>query len=43
MPNLNSQVIGRIPVYFPPIPEQEQIVVLLSSMDEKVDAAEAKK
>lgn len=43
MPNLNSQVIGRIPVYFPPKPEQEQIVGLLTGLDDKVDAAEVKK
>jgi len=43
MPNLNSQVIGRIPVYFPPMPEQEQIVDLLTGLDDKIDATEIKK
>ena len=43
MLNLNSQVIGRIPVYFPPKSEQEKIVTLLTGLDDKVDAAEVKK
>ncbi len=42
MPNLNSQVIAGIPVYYPPVPDQEQIVSLLTGLDNKIDAAEAK-
>lgn len=37
MPNLNSSILKRVPLALPPLPEQEAIAAVLSSLDDKID------
>jgi len=37
MPNLNSGTLGRFPILLPPLPEQQAIAAVLSSLDDKID------
>ena len=37
MPNLNNVVLGRVPVFLPPIDEQNTIVSILRSIDSHID------
>jgi type I restriction enzyme, S subunit len=43
MPNLNNTVLGRLPVAFPLLEEQTQIVTLLSAIDDKITLHKRKK
>lgn len=36
-PNINMEEIGSIELFLPPLPEQESIVEVLSSLDDKID------
>jgi type I restriction enzyme S subunit len=37
MPNLNSTILAQVPLMFPPLPEQQAIAEVLSSLDDKID------
>lgn len=37
MPSLNQEILGRIPIPLPPIPEQRAIAEVLSSLDDKIE------
>jgi type I restriction enzyme S subunit len=37
MPNLNSSILRRLPLILPPLPEQQAIASVLSSLDDKID------
>jgi type I restriction enzyme S subunit len=37
MPNLNSTILAEVPLMFPPLPEQQAIAEVLSSIDDKID------
>lgn len=37
MPNLNSTILGQLPLVIPELPEQTAIATVLSSLDEKID------
>lgn len=37
MPNLNSKVLGALPLFIPPLREQKSIASILSSLDDKID------
>ncbi|HNY34726.1 MAG TPA: restriction endonuclease subunit S, partial [Methanothrix soehngenii] len=38
MPSLNQEIIGRIPLPLPPLPEQRAITRILSSLDDQIEA-----
>jgi type I restriction enzyme, S subunit len=35
--NLSQQILGKVPVYLPPVPTQRRIVAILSSLDDKIE------
>jgi type I restriction enzyme S subunit len=37
MPNLNSTILSNLPLQLPPLPEQQAIAEVLSSLDDKID------
>jgi type I restriction enzyme S subunit len=37
MPNLNTTILGTLPLIVPPLPEQKSIASILSSLDDKID------
>ena len=37
MPNLNSSILRQLPLILPPLPEQQAIASVLSSLDDKID------
>ncbi len=37
MPNLNSSILKNLPLQLPPLPEQQAIAEVLSSLDDKID------
>ena len=37
MPNLNNVVLGRLPVFYPGVSEQREIVAVLEAIDHKID------
>jgi type I restriction enzyme, S subunit len=37
MPSLNQEIIGRIPVPLPPLPEQKAIAHILGTLDDKIE------
>jgi type I restriction enzyme, S subunit len=37
MPNLNTGILGRLPLYLPPIEEQQAIASTLSALDDKIE------
>ena len=37
MPNLNNVVLRHIPVFLPPIGQQNRIVAILDAIDRKID------
>lgn len=37
MPNLNSNILRKLPLRLPPLPEQRAIADILSSLDDKID------
>ena len=37
MPNLNNVVLRQIPVFLPPIGQQNRIVAILDAIDRKID------
>ncbi|XZE17611.1 restriction endonuclease subunit S [Pirellulaceae bacterium SH449] len=37
MPNLNTQILQKVPILLPPIEEQKAIADVLTSLDEKID------
>ncbi|MCC4247302.1 restriction endonuclease subunit S [Stappia indica] len=41
MPNLNTEIIGKLPLRLPPLPEQERIAEVLTSVDDSIRATEA--
>jgi type I restriction enzyme S subunit len=42
-PKLNQEVCRSIPLYFPPLPEQQKIASFLSAIDEKIQQLKRKK
>ena len=38
MPSLNQEIIGRIPLPIPPLPEQRAVARILGSLDDKIEA-----
>ena len=37
MPNLNNIVLGRLPVFYPGVSDQREIVAILEAIDRKTD------
>lgn len=37
MPNLNTSILGKVPISLPSLPEQKAIASILSSLDDKID------
>ncbi len=37
MPNLNNVVLGRLPVFYPEVSDQREIVAILDAVDRKID------
>ncbi len=37
MPNLNNVVLGRLPVFYPRVSDQREIVAVLEAIDRKID------
>ena len=37
MPNLNTQILGELPLLVPPLPEQKAIAHILGSLDDKIE------
>ena len=38
MPNLNTSILGNVPVALPPISEQQRIAAVLGALDDKIDS-----
>lgn len=37
MPSLNQQILGRVPIVLPPLPEQKAIAHILGTLDDKIE------
>lgn len=37
MPSINTDLLSRVPISFPPLPEQKAIAAILSSLDDKIE------
>jgi type I restriction enzyme S subunit len=37
MPSINTKILSDIPVYFPPLPEQQAIAEILGALDDKIE------